>query len=362
MPLLSGAWDGRAAPRLTIVGTTAWNGLGASAYQTWAFRRAELTAFAETPFRGPSGARLTMAHIRSMPPRTPCADRMGAIVNRLLTELLTPVARDLGGARIGLSLGLPERMSTDVRDKRQQKQKRDVEAEAKRAIERLGMEAVVEGIPRGNAAFAFGALQVGHALASGALEVAVLGGVDSYYDPGVLESLGEQERLFEGENLDGFIPGEGGALMLVARHDVARRMRWPALGHLTGAAVNDEIGHSFSDIPCMGLGLSRAAIAATEPLRATKSALDWWMSDMTPETYRVHEFQLAWPRAASDIMSPQSTLEHLPTYLGDLGAATMPTGVAIALEGMKRRAPIASAALVTGTSWGVDRGAVLVTG
>jgi 3-oxoacyl-[acyl-carrier-protein] synthase-1 len=360
MAVVAASWDGRSAPRLAITRTAVWNGLAATPHLLWAMRRAEMTAFATSPFRAPTGARATMAQIRSLPPRADLGARLRVMVKRLVGELLGPVAPELGRARLGVSLVLPERMSDEIRDRRQKRQRRDVEQEVTDVVRALGLEPIVEVITRGHAGGAFGALQAGHALASGTLDLALIGGVDSYYDPPVMQALGEEQRLFDGEHTDGIIPGEGAAFLLVARHDVARRMRWPALGYLLGAAVEEEIGHSLSEVPCMGLGLSRAAVAATEPLRAAGQRLDWWITDLTPEEDRVHEFQLAFPRTTAGIMSAGSSLEHLPTNLGDIGAATIPTAAVVALEGMRRQSPAAASCLLTGSSLGPSRGAMLV--
>ncbi len=125
-------------------------------------------------------------------------------------------------------------------------------------------------------------------------------------------------------------------------------------------ATAREPGHLRGELPCQGAGLSAAANAVTARLRVERVGLDWWLGDMTGEPWRVHEFQLAWPRAAADTMAPTAALEMLPMNLGDLGAATMATGVAIAVEGLTRGGPLAQSCVVTGSSEGEDRGVVLV--
>jgi 3-oxoacyl-[acyl-carrier-protein] synthase-1 len=346
------------APSVVVCATSAWNGLGTSAYQTWAFRRAELTAFVESPFRCANGARATMGQIRSLDPRTTGARRLVPVGRRLL-ETFEPLLRTLPErTRVGLGLCLPPRMGDGPAHFRHQRA--TVERELGRAIEKLGLQPIVRVEARGHAALAYVLLDAGAAFAQQTLDVVIVGGVDTYYDPEVIDELVERERLFDGENLDTFIPGEGGAFLLLARRDVARSLRWPILAELRAAGVGMEPSTPFDDFPCTGTGLARAANAATELLREARWPLGWWLSDMTPESYRLYELQLAWPRAAAGLMSPDSTLDFLPPALGDLGAATMPTGVAVAIEGMQRGAPDARHCLVTGSSVTADRGVVLI--
>ena len=55
-----------------------------------------------------------------------------------------------------------------------------------------------------------------------------------------------------------------------------------------------------------------------------------------------------------------ATRETADVRLGDLGAASMPTAVAIACEGFRRGAPRAATCLITGSSPYEDRGALLL--
>jgi 3-oxoacyl-[acyl-carrier-protein] synthase-1 len=347
------------APPVVVCATSAWNGLGGSAYQTWAFRRAELTAFVESPFRCGNGVRATMAPIRTLDPLAYGARRLRAIVTRLLAPFERLLRTLPARTRIGVGLCLPVRMGAGGLS-RSRAQRAALEKHVTAALEALGVEPLVRVETRGHAALSFVLLDAGTAFAQQTLDVVLVGGVDSYHDPDVVVELLEQERLFDGENLDSFIPGEGGAFMLLARRDIARSMRWPILAELRATATGYEPSTPFDELPCTGVGLSRAAIAATELLREARQPLGWWLSDLTPESYRLQELQLAWPRAAAGLMPAESTLDFLPPHLGDLGAATIPTGLAVAIEGMQRGAPAARNCLVTGSSVTADRGAVLI--
>jgi len=347
------------APSVAVCAATAWNGLAASPYQTWAFRRAELTPFVESPFRCANGARATMGQIRTLDPQSYGEKRLLPVGRRLLGAL-EPLLRTLpAGTRVGFGLCLPGRMSKEGAP-RFRAQRATLERELGRAVEALELQPLVRAEARGHAALAFVLMDAGVAFSHGTLDIVIAGGLDTYYDPDVVEELSEQGRLFDGENLDTFIGGEGGAFLLLARRDVARSLRWPILAELRAAATGFEPSTPFDDFPCTGTGLARAALAATELMRESRQPLGWWLSDMTAESYRLYEFQLAWPRAAAGLMPPESTLDFLPPNLGDLGAATLPTGIALAIEGLQRGAPVARHCLVTGSSVTADRGAILI--
>src|SRR5215472_11054978 len=102
-------WGGKWGPSPVICATSAWNGLAFNPYQIWACRRAELTAFAETPFRCGNGQRATMAQIRTLPVRSQGLERMSTIAGRLIEELLPKLKGLPGSSRIALALCLSER-------------------------------------------------------------------------------------------------------------------------------------------------------------------------------------------------------------------------------------------------------------
>ena len=342
-----------------LCATAVWNGLAFSAYQTWALRRAEVTAYLESPFHGADGERATMAPIRMLSPRSMGVDRMITVATQLVADL-APALRALPAAtRIGLQLCLPERMADDG-PRAARRDRTRLEGVLVGALEALGLSVVSGTIARGHASLGFAVIEAGAALASRHLDAVVIGGLDTYHDPAVIEALIDERRLYDGKTLDAFIPGEGGALLLLARRDVAKRCGFTVDTWLELAATNRDPSTLRNDVPCMGLGLSRAGRAIADRLQAERRTLDWWISDLTPENRRIHELSLAWPRVGQGVFPAEVAFDSLYQHLGDLGAAAMPTGVAIAAEGMLRGAPAAKTCLVTGSSNTEDRAAVLV--
>ena len=94
-----------------VCATAAWNGLGTTPHQIWAFRRAEIAAHVETPFRLGEGQRATMIPIRTLPPRAQGGDRLAAILERLVAPPAQRAAALGPRARVAIAIGLPERLA-----------------------------------------------------------------------------------------------------------------------------------------------------------------------------------------------------------------------------------------------------------
>lgn len=300
-----------------------------------------------------------MAHIRTLPPRSHGLQRMSLIGGRLIDELVPHLRTAPPETRLAFVLCLSERFATSPL-KHFSQQRSALEKEFLDRLKQQGFTAVLHSQPRGHSALAFAMIEASAGLLSGAIDAAIVGGIDTYYDPEVIDELLSQERLFDGENLDTFIPGEGGAFFLLTRSEVAKGAHWEPLARVEAAATDQEPAAMFSDAPCQGLGLSRAMGALADRVRQEKQSIDWWISDLTNEDYRVQEWQLALPRASAGVSGEKSTMEFLPGLLGDLGAATMPTAVAIAAQGFLRGDPDAKNCLIAGSSTTSDRGAILL--
>ena len=71
-----------------------------------------------------------------------------------------------------------------------------------------GYDVITRTITMGHAGFGHAAREVGSMLESRRLDVAILIGVDSYYDPFVLEELFEEQRVLDSIWREAFVPGE----------------------------------------------------------------------------------------------------------------------------------------------------------
>src|SRR5262249_17534013 len=149
-----------------ICATAAWNGLGTSPYQIWAFRRADLTAFSFAPFLCPNGNCATMAQIRSLPPTAAGAARMLPIALATVERLLEGLPSSPKGLRIGVVLSLPERMNTPGGAKRFVGERKQLESSILKKVREHIPEAAIWTVARGHASFGYALLEFGAALLS----------------------------------------------------------------------------------------------------------------------------------------------------------------------------------------------------
>jgi 3-oxoacyl-[acyl-carrier-protein] synthase-1 len=360
---------GGAAPLL--VGTAAFNGLGFNAHQSWAFWRAEISPWTESPFACKNGERATMAHARTLPLRSFGVLRLVELAREAWSELAPKLEALPAGARVGLYLGISERFRTGNGDPFGA-QRRALETRLQKLPGKVPL-ASVSLFPHGHSATAFALQEAGMALASRAVDAAVVGGLDTYYDPPVIETLIQQARLFDKKNTTAIIPGEGAAFALVARSDVQRQAGLPGVARVETVSTALEPSTLTGDAPCAAVGLGEALRGVTSRLKAQRRMLEWMISDVTNEDYRTHEFGLAVPRAGApggldtggkdyfQVIGPRFAYDFLPECFGDLGAASIATGMVLAAECFRRSVPPRRNCLVAGSSVCNERGAVLLS-
>src|SRR5262249_33099635 len=152
----------------------------------WACRRAELTAFSESPFVCENGLKATMASIRTLPPMMPAGERLLRIGERLISELLPALKTLKDKLPVALVLCLSERFG-EKGEKRFAAQRLRLERSLVQQLEKEGLKVLLHTQARGHSSLAFGLIEAGEGLGSRSLQAVIIGGVDSYYDPEVVE-------------------------------------------------------------------------------------------------------------------------------------------------------------------------------
>ncbi|MFK7989807.1 MAG: hypothetical protein AB8I08_27560 [Sandaracinaceae bacterium] len=351
--------DSSSEPVVIATGTV--NALAFDPYRTWAFRRAEVTGFVGSPFRLPSGNPSAFARVRQLDPRLIGGERMVALATSALDSMGELVARIPTRARLAVALCLPERTDQTTGTRSGAFTRRRIEGTVVGPLVERGYELMTRSYSLGHAGFGHAALEVGRMLEQGTLDAALILAVDSYYDPFVLDALIQEERILDTDSREGFVPGEAASAVLLARPGVARELGASPLAQLMSVGVNAEAATMDNDLPLTGHGLSRPTVALCKRLKSEGRSLDWWLCDVTGEPYRTRELSLAWPRASHHAWTERSVLEMLPTHFGEIGAASMATGVVLGIEGLRRGDPAGSTVLVTGSSRGSARAAALLT-
>lgn len=191
---------------------------------------------------------------------------------------------------------------------------------------------------------------------SGGAEAALVGGVDSYFDPDCLESLDREHRLHGPDTENGFIPGEGAGFLLFASRRAA--MSLERYASVLSAAVEHEPHPYGSEEPCLGEGMARAMRRAIAEAALPPESVAWALSDVANERHRVDEWMYALARnhtsLSADIVHDQPLLST-----GDLGAASAAVMFAIAAVQWKTGCAVANTALLATHSDGVERGALI---
>jgi 3-oxoacyl-[acyl-carrier-protein] synthase-1 len=189
-------------------------------------------------------------------------------------------------------------------------------------------------------------------------EYVMVGGADTCSDSRWLHQLESEGRLLTRRSLDGFVPGEGAAFLLLA--PVPRRApSGAAAGAVTvvASASAEEPEHLYAQGPATGEGLAncfetlRAAPVSLPPVRSI------W-AGFNGEGFWAKEWGVARLRHA-DLFDPAADIQHPADCYGDLGAATGAMLMVLAERALAGGGP--SPALVFASSDRETRGCVTMS-
>lgn len=160
-------------------------------------------------------------------------------------------------------------------------------------------------------------------------EFAIVGGVDTFFDKRTIDYYLAQERLLTTESMDGFIPGEAAAFLLLVSDKAPVSLIDTCKIFVTEPGHGFEEGHLGSVKPYLGSGLADAvnmALAGREcsPVKVI-------FSSMNGESHFSKELGVAISRN-SDHMDDNYFIEHISEYCGDVGAAIGPVMLGVLHE------------------------------
>jgi 3-oxoacyl-[acyl-carrier-protein] synthase-1 len=171
-------------------------------------------------------------------------------------------------------------------------------------------------------------------LRSGRAEYAFAGGVDTYLDLRRLATLDAEGRILGPRVMDGFIPGEGAAMLLLATPAYAQRTGARPLGRIVAGATGEEPGHRYSTEPYRGDGLAGtfqalfAAAPSCPPVRCVYAGFNG-------ESLPAKEWGVAYLRSTARFAG-DFAIEHPADCTGDTGAAAGPLMLALAAAGIRK--------------------------
>jgi 3-oxoacyl-[acyl-carrier-protein] synthase-1 len=344
-----------ASTPIAVAGIGMISSVGLSAPEVGASARAGTMRFTQTSIMDRRYQPVTLAEVpeEGLPPLDEKLEGVGltgreARLVRLAEVALTECLSTLpaGSAAPPLVVSLPESQTSKPLD-----EKRFVGALAVQAggFDRKHAETFFRGRSGGLRAIS----RAADWLDAGAPFV-VAGGVDTYRDLYVLGALDMEGRLKSASNLDGFIPGEGAAFLLLTRPGSSGAGQAP-LALLSGFSAALEPGHLYSDQPYRGDGLATALKAA---LSNGGGPIGDVYSTMNGESHWAKEWGVAFLRNRGRFLEDHGMYHPADAY-GDAGAAAGPLMVGLAALGIRegyRRSPC----LVYASSDRGERAAVIV--
>lgn len=346
--------------RAAVVGVGARTHNGLTALQVAMSCRAGLMDPVASHIVDRHGEPIATCRLMTLGDRLQGLERLEAMAAPALQEALAPYAEAVAEGRaqaspLPLLVAMPEETRADVAGQRHQPFVEGLCRRVSLPLDTRESGAIWGGRHAGIETF----LRALHLLKEGARAV-VVGGVDSYFHPDVLEALDEARRLHGLETENGFIPGEGAGFVVLAREDATAGIR--PFGHLLSAASTEE-PHPWHPLaspeaePCLGVGMTRAVELAS---RASDVPIGWIVSDVNNERHRVDEWTFAWLRNAR-VFDDEATHSQPTLETGELGAASAAVLMAIACSHWRSRSAAASNALIAIHAEGPGRGALMVT-
>ncbi len=349
------------ADNVVIVGAGMVTAVGLSAAETAASVRAGTARFAETrildkrflPFvlaEVPEDGLPELAEELAKKSLTAREARMIRLAAAALGECLKSLPA--GEPPPGLSLALPENETTRPLDHRA-------------FLDCLGRQTKWRFDPkwsdashRGRAGGLAAIGQASELIRMGRAKFTLAGGADTYRDLHILGTLDVEKRVKSAANLDGFIPGEGAAFLLLADRGAASEAGLAPWGAVSIVTQSVEPGHLNSEEPYRGDGLAQAVQQLAQS-GSLASPIKEVYSSMNGENHWAKEWGVARLRSKARF-SAEHGMHHPADCYGDTGAACGPLMAGLAALGV-RGGYRGSPCLVYGSSDAGPRAAIVVS-
>lgn len=312
-----------------VLGVGARTSVGLTARHTAFLLRTGAAGFNEAPLLDTNEEPVTIGSVPTLEPLMVGADRVLLLAQAALDEALDVLGEGVAGLRVRVVLGLDEILGRKVGTSPTHADMLAASIHT-HVMKRRPAAVQVEGVARGEASPGLRLTAACEELARGEADVVLLGGAHSDYDPEIIERLSSQGRLFGASNVNGVIPGESAAFLVLATPAFARKVQLPPRAWLHGVGTGFEKAGPDNDEPAAeALGITMAIETAAAGLEADKLQAGWILTDVTAEMHRLLEWQSASVRAQRFLGKPQWVDAHA-NRLGRLGAAALPLHVAIA--------------------------------
>lgn len=172
-------------------------------------------------------------------------------------------------------------------------------------------------------------------LQSGAVEVAVVGGVDSLVHGELMGALLDEGRLKTPESPAGLIPGEAAAFLVLERPASARSRAVPALGWIDGVVTSGNPCEFEPERPSVGKETSDLLRRALGTASCGAGRVARVIADLNGERWRFLDWAMADARSLS-VLAPGWRLWYPADSWGDIGAASGAAFVVLAVRAFAR--------------------------
>lgn len=349
-----------AAEEIVVVAAGVIAPSGLSAAEADACVRAGTMRFSESAFHD---SRVVPFQVAEVPEETlpklapsladdPSLTPRDARLVRLAAHAVGQAVREIGerAPRPPLFLGLPEAQRARPVDPK--KLLARLSAQTDGAFDLAGSD----GIPEGRHAALLAVGRAAAALRSGAAKLALAGGVDSYVDLYTLGTLDMEGRTKAAGRPDGFIPGEGAAVLALSTTRTAEGLGLRPIAALSEVVEGFEAGHLHSKEVFRGDGLATVLttlLARVPPRNPVRSVF----SSMNGESHWAKEWGVAAVRCQGPL-DQACEMCHPADVHGDTGAAA--GALLVALACLAARRDPGAPALVTASADHGGRAALLV--
>lgn len=340
-----------------IVALAATTPVGLAAESSAAAVRAGLSRIVENPrFVDATGGILYCGTVATLSPQLAGAERLMALLRVTWAELESKLRTTLAlPGWVSCRLALPEvRPGFDGASVQ-------LVTKAFNDILSRGRSGMAEVVVAGHGhAGGFDALRAcAEQITSGAIEMGVVAGVESYLESRTLDWLDRDMRLAREGIRGGFPPGEAASMIAMASDGYRRRNGLQSLGLIRAVACGVERRSETDPEGLLGEGLSSVLKQVGSHLHWPEERVDDIYCDINDERARTtdHAFALVRMghlfRDCSRYISPVG-------LMGDVGAASALLNCVLASRAWSRRYAHGPIALLSGSSWSGSRGAALL--
>jgi 3-oxoacyl-[acyl-carrier-protein] synthase I len=178
----------------------------------------------------------------------------------------------------------------------------------------------------------------------------LVGGVDTYLDLLVLSELDAENRLLGQAVMDGFIPGEGAAFLVLNDSGAASTSGNGLPVHVLGASSELDPGHRYGTEPALGEGLANAMHKLRGALASTPDPVATVFAGFNGESFDGKGWGVARLRHR-DFFSAESVIQHPADCIGDTGAASGAILTALAATSLATRTRSGPALIWAASDW-----------